>query len=56
MSKQSPKPKSGVTKTEKDLIDFSLDRKKPVTLKERKLVSEINKIKKEGGMIEVPND
>jgi hypothetical protein len=33
-----------------------LGRKKPVTLKERKLVSEIKKIKNEGGMIEVPHD
>jgi len=33
-----------------------LGRKNPVTLKEQKLMSEIKKIKKEGGMIEVPND
>lgn len=50
------KMKSTISKMERDLIDFSLGKKKPKTRWEKKLVKEIKAIKKEGGMIEIPCD
>jgi hypothetical protein len=50
------KPPSRLTKAERDIIDFSLGKKKPRTVRERKLAKSIQEIVKQGGIIEVPND
>ena len=50
------KPGSRLTNTERDIIEFSLGKKKAKTVRDRKLVKNIQEIIKRGGIIEVPND
>jgi hypothetical protein len=50
------KPGSRLTKVERDIIEFSLSKKKPKTVRDRKLLKNIQEIAKRGGIIEVPND
>lgn len=50
------KPGSRLTKAERDIIEFSLSKKKPKTVRDRKLLKNIQEIAKRGGIIEVPND
>ncbi len=48
--------RNSISKGEKNLIDLALGRKKPKSKRDKKLLQEINDIKKKGGQVEIPHD
>jgi len=54
--KYSSKIKESLSKGERDLINLSTGKKTPKTEKERKLLQEIETIKKDRGIIIIPHD
>jgi hypothetical protein len=52
----SNKKNSSISKMERDALDLAFGRKKPKTKYEKKLLREINEIKKKGGQVEIPHD
>lgn len=41
---------------ERDALDLAFGRKKPKTKYEKKLLQDINEVKKKGGQLELPHD
>ena len=50
------KKDSGISKMERDALDLAFGRKKPKTKYEKKLLQDINEVKKKGGQLELPHD
>ncbi len=48
--------RNSISKGEKNLIDIAFGRKKPKSKRDKKLLQEINDIKKKGGQIDIPHD
>lgn len=56
MNKLKTKEKTTLSNKEKNAIDLSLGKRKPVTERDKKLVKEMEAIKKNGRMVYIPHD
>ncbi|MET0395001.1 MAG: hypothetical protein ABW019_17785 [Chitinophagaceae bacterium] len=54
--KTAVKQKSVLTEKEKNLVDLALGKKEAKTVHDRKLVEQINEIRKKGTMLYIPYD
>ena len=50
------KKDSSISKMERLMLDLMFGKKKPKTKFEKRLLEQINQIKKEGGIVEIPYD
>jgi hypothetical protein len=53
---KTEKSKDALSKGERKLINLSTGKKKPTTESEKRLVKDIDNIKKKGGQIYIPHD